>query len=169
MGKKKAGNTGQGSRRHHLFVEVLSRQEKQDIETYCKKIGQSMSDFFRSIALADARVDGPAKDDKKAVQMQTVLVSFSPLEHRKLEYKSRLRGTDIAEFVHERLVLYLRKTKEYGKKKPEVRRKRGISMRYYLNREEHKSIRAYMKRHDLSSRHYLAVRALETIKAETVR
>jgi hypothetical protein len=161
MPTKKTRNSD-SPRSRHLFVEVTENEARR-IRNHCTKKKLSMAKFLLDVVLTDVRGDGPRTRDGKETDVRTISLSFSQVDYVKLRYKARLREQDLDEFIKECLRPKLRKRKEFG---GSPRRSRKI-LRYYLNDAEHANVLSYMKRHKLSSQHYLAVRALEVLEATT--
>ncbi len=146
------------ARTHHLFVDVTTK-EKKLILAYCNAKGLSVSQFLAEVALEDARLSEEAKEAGGNTKPRKIEITLSPRDYAKVMYKARLRETDAAKFIEERLVSVLRKSKEFGS----LRRQ---SLRYYVSDHEHETLLAHMKKHGYSSRHYVAMLALGAVESE---
>lgn len=154
---RKAGST----RNHHLLAEV-TLEEKQAILKYCKTHNLSVSGFLAQVALEDAKAKKKAAPEEPI----TITINLPANQRAKLLYMARLREKSIEELVEEFIAPNLAKNQRGPGAQFTLPTE---TLRYYLNDDEHILIKKHMEKEHVSSRHYLAQLALQTIQKHSAR
>lgn len=148
------------ARKRHLLAEVTP-QEKQAILDYCQAHDLSVSSFLAQVALDDAR----SKRKTASLDTLTITINLPANRHAKLLYLARLREQSIDELINDFIEPNLAKN---HRGPGSLYTLHTETLRYYLNNEEHALIKKHMQKQHVSSRHYLAQLAIQTITRQSL-
>jgi hypothetical protein len=143
-----------GAPRHKYLVTNVTPAEKHSIDDYCQRRGISVSAFLADLILKDAEKSPKSREKDEEI---TVTLRLSRQELDKLSILSRLRQMTMAELLQAGLEPSLSKRQSPSTVQWE-------SLRCWLSKDEHKTIKKYLKKKHLSARTYLALLALKAIK-----
>ena len=142
-----------GAPRRQYLVTTVTKKEKEAILKYCEQHNKSVSAFLADLALKEAH-----KSKKQAEEEEiTVTLKLPAHDLDKMRLFARLEEKSIEELLRELL-------------EPSFKRRQTAtalemhSLRCWLSDEEHRTIKAYLAKHRLSARSYLALLALKTIQ-----
>jgi hypothetical protein len=142
-----------GAPRRHYLVTTVTDLEREAILKHCARHKVSVSAFLADLALKDAQRSAKAKRDNEEV---TVTLKLSARDIDKMQMFARLEEKSVEELLREML-------------EPNFKRRQTAtalemhSLRCWLSDEEHRIIKAYLAKHRLSARSYLALLALKAI------
>lgn len=142
-----------GAPRRHYLVTTVTDIEREAILKYCDRHKISVSAFLADIALKDAQRSAKAKREDEEV---TITLKLSARDIDKMRIFARLEEKSVEELLREML-------------EPNFKRRQTAtalemhSLRCWLSDEEHRIIKAYLAKHRLSARSYLALLALNAI------
>jgi len=141
-----------GAPRRQYLVTTVTKKEKEAILTYCDRHNQSVSAFLADLALKEAQRSKAKREDEEV----TVTLKLSARDIDKMRIFARLEEKSIETLLRELL-------------EPSFRRRQTAttlemhSLRCWLSDDEHRTIKAYLAKHRLSARSYLALLALKAI------
>jgi hypothetical protein len=142
-----------GAPRRQYLVTTVTKKEKEAILKYCEQHNKSVSAFLADLALKEAH-----KSKKQAEEEEiTVTLKLPAHDLDKMRLFARLEEKSIEDLLRELL-------------EPSFKRRQTAtalemhSLRCWLSDEEHRTIKAYLAKHRLSARSYLALLALKTIQ-----
>ena len=144
-----------GAPRRQYLVTTVTKKEKEAILTYCDRHNQSVSAFLADLALKEAQRSKAKREDEEV----TVTLKLSARDIDKMRIFARLEEKSIETLLRELL-------------EPSFRRRQTAttlemhSLRCWLSDEEHRTIKAYLAKHRLSARSYLALLALKAINEQ---
>ncbi len=149
------------ARKRHLLAEV-TLQEKKAILDYCQAHNLSVSSFLAKLALDDAR----STRKTASFDTLTITINLPANRHAKLLYLARLREQSIDDLINDFIEPNLAKT---HRGPGSLYTLQTETLRYYLSDEEHALIKNHMQNQHVSSRHYLAQLAIQTIARQSLR
>lgn len=141
-----------GAPRRQYLVTTVTKKEKEAILKYCDQHNQSVSAFLADLALKEAHKSSKNQREEEI----TVTLKLPARDLDKVRLFARLEEKSIETLLRELL-------------EPSFRRRQTAtalemhSLRCWLSDEEHRTIKAYLAKHRLSARSYLALLALKAI------
>lgn len=147
-----ARDRAEAPRRQYL-VTTVTKKEKEAILEYCDQHNKSVSAFLADLALKEAQ---KSKKNQAEEEEITVTLKLPAHDFDKMRMFARLEEKSVEKLLREIL-------------EPSFRRRQTAtalemhSLRCWLSDEEHRIIKAYLAKHRLSARSYLALLALKAI------
>lgn len=158
--KKSSGKTGSvsarekaGAPRHQYLVTTVTKKEKESILKYCDRHKKSVSAFLAELALKDAQQSTKSQPEHEEI---TLTLKLPARDMDKMRIFARLEDKSVEDLLREFL-------------EPNFKRRQTAtalemhSLRCWLSDDEHRIIKAYLAKHRLSARSYLALLALKAI------
>lgn len=141
-----------GAPRRQYLVTTVTKKEKEAILKYCERHKTSVSAFLADLALKDAK----RSSTSLANEHITVTLKLPARDIDKMRIFARLEEKSVEELLRELLAPSFRKRQTATALEMHT-------LRCWLSDEEHRIIKAYLAKHRLSARSYLALLALKAI------
>lgn len=159
--KKPAKKTGSyavsrpeaGAPRRNYLATSVTEKEKETIDEYCSRHGMSVSAFLADLALKDARRPPNSGQEEEEI---TVTLKLSSRDLDKMRIFARLEEKTIEELLQALVQPGMRKRQTASALEMQT-------VRCWLSKQEHRTIKKYLAKHRLSARNYLALLALKAI------
>jgi hypothetical protein len=129
---------------------AIPKDERETIARYCADHQISVSQYISELLLRNIRYTGE-KLQKPITEV------FDYHELTKLEYHSMMLGLTPEQLIKKALIPILNKQKIWTTKP-------HMALRYVVTAKEDREIRAYLRKHKLSARHYPGLLAMKVAK-----